>query len=170
MKTTLVLLSLLPLVAFAQANARENFLREQAYAEMQRVTGEIGALQSSVEDLRVRLGKIESAGSGESALRAEIASLKSAVAELRQELANQRTEIVKDLSSRLAKMQPKDPPPASPKTVVVSSPTSTYTVQSGDSLYLISKAFNTTVAKIKEMNALRSDNLKIGQKLIVPQN
>ena len=44
-----------------------------------------------------------------------------------------------------------------------------YTVQSGDTLSLIAQAFNTSVSKIKEMNGLKSDNLRIGQKLNLPK-
>ena len=39
----------------------------------------------------------------------------------------------------------------------------------GDNLSLIARAFCTTVDKIKEMNSLKSDNLRIGQKLMVPK-
>ena len=44
-----------------------------------------------------------------------------------------------------------------------------YTVQSGDSLYSIAKKFNTTVDNIKKINNLTSNNLSIGQKLIIPK-
>ena len=68
-------------------------------------------------------------------------------------------------------MQPKEPPapPRPPRETVVKGPTSTYTVASGDNLYLIANAFKTTVAKLRELNGLKSDKLRIGQKLIVPQ-
>lgn len=169
MKTLVSTFVLLPVLSFAQADARTSFLQQQAFAEMQRVTGEVSALQGDVDGLRTRLNKLETAGGGEAALRAEIQSLRSALDELRREMNNQREEIIRDLSSRIAKMQPKDPP-SQPKPIVVTGPTSTYTVKNGDSLYLIAKAFGTTVAKLKEMNGLKGDNLKIGQKLIVPQN
>ena len=35
---------------------------------------------------------------------------------------------------------------------------------------MISLAFNTTVGQIKEMNNLKNNNLRIGQKLLVPKN
>ena len=41
--------------------------------------------------------------------------------------------------------------------------TSTYTVKKGDSLYSISKMFNTSVDSIKSKNNLTSNNLSIGQ-------
>lgn len=43
----------------------------------------------------------------------------------------------------------------------------TYTVQSGDSLYRIAQKFNTTVDNIKKKNNLTSNLLSIGQKLII---
>lgn len=43
-----------------------------------------------------------------------------------------------------------------------------YVVQKGDTLYGIAKKYNTTVAKIKELNNLSSDVLSIGQKLQIP--
>lgn len=47
------------------------------------------------------------------------------------------------------------------------SNTLTYTVQKNDSLYSISKKFNTTVTKIKELNHLTSNLLSIGQQLTI---
>lgn len=44
-----------------------------------------------------------------------------------------------------------------------------YTVKSGDTLWLLSKRFNTTIDKIKTLNKLTSDNLSIGQVLKIPQ-
>jgi LysM repeat protein len=43
-------------------------------------------------------------------------------------------------------------------------------VQSGDSLYLIAKAFDTTVPKIRAKNpSIKGDQLKVGQKLKIPK-
>ena len=157
--------------AFAQQSSRESFMKQQAMAEMSRVSGQIDLLQNNVEDLQRRLGKLESRN-GDSdirSLRAEIDSLKATVSELKRQLANQRGEIVKDLSSRIAKMQPAPEPAPKPTKPAFSGPASEYTVQAGDSLYLIAKAFNTTVAKIREINNLKNDNLRVGQKIIVPE-
>ncbi len=42
-----------------------------------------------------------------------------------------------------------------------------HTVDKGDTLYNISKRYNTTVAKIKEINQLASDYITIGQRLLI---
>ena len=43
-----------------------------------------------------------------------------------------------------------------------------YTVKKGDTLGAIARKHHTTIAKIKKANGLRSDNVRIGQRLIIP--
>lgn len=43
----------------------------------------------------------------------------------------------------------------------------TYVVKAGDTLFNLSKMFNTTVQKIKADNNLTSDELTVGQKLVI---
>ena len=153
----------------AYGQGRENFMQQQAYAEMQRVSGQVDVLQSNLGDLQRRVGALEGGGDSKG-IRQELDALKSAVAELRRELQNQRGEIVKDLSGRIAKMQTAAPAPKPVETKkVVIGPHQEYTVQSGDTLSLIAQAFNTTVGKIREMNGLKNDNLRVGQKLNLPK-
>lgn len=44
----------------------------------------------------------------------------------------------------------------------------TYTVKSGDNLGKIAKSHGTTVAKLREANGLKTDQIKVGQKLKLP--
>jgi LysM repeat protein len=41
-----------------------------------------------------------------------------------------------------------------------------YEVKKGDTLYSLSRKFNTTVAKLKEINGLKSNILSVGQQLL----
>ena len=45
---------------------------------------------------------------------------------------------------------------------------STYVVQSGDSLYSIAKKFGTTADKIKQLNNLNNNTLSVGQEIAIP--
>ena len=155
--------------AAAYGQGRESFMQQQAYAEMQRVSGQVDVLQSNLNDLQRRVGALEGGGDSRG-IRQELDALKQSIAELRREMQGQRGEIVKDLSGRIAKMQASAPAPKPVETKkVVIGPHQEYTVQSGDTLSLIAQAFGTTVSKIKEMNGLKNDNLRIGQKLNLPK-
>jgi LysM repeat protein len=156
---------------FAQTSGRDAFLKQQALAEMQRVTAQIDVLQTNQEDMFSRLRKVEESRSEVDSLKAEIASLRATIADLRREMDAQREGIVKDLSGKIARMQPPPEPRGSskPSKPAYSGPCYEYTVQSGDSLFLIAKAFGTTVQQIKELNGMKNDRIRVGQKLNVPK-
>lgn len=159
--------------SFATQGGRDSFVQQQAYAEMQRISGQIDVMQSNIDDISARLSKLErqSDSAEVEALRSRIASLESTVASLRTVLANQRGEIVKDLSARIANMPRQESPKASSSAESSSSGSyREYVVATGDNLWLIARAFNTTVAKIRTANGLKNDNLKVGQKIKIPED
>ena len=55
-------------------------------------------------------------------------------------------------------------------TVISFAANTTYTIQQGDTLYDIAKRHDTSVSKIKQLNNLQSNNLKIGSSILVPSN
>ncbi len=152
--------------AFAQAGS---FMRDQAVAEMQRVSAQVDVIAANQEELSERIRKTEALQSEISSLKAEIAALKGTISELKRDMQSQRGEIVQDLSKKIASMQPpppKDKPKPTPK---YTGPCYEYTVQSGDTLTLIAQAFGSTVQKIKDVNGMKSDMLRVGQKVNVPK-
>lgn len=156
---------------------REAFVRQQAYEAVQRVAGQVDVLEQNQNDLSARVSKLENGGGEIAALKAEIAALKSELARLRSEMQAQRSAIVNDITSRIDKQErehraqierenaARRPPP---ETAVPAGPRKEYVVRSGDTLSLIAQAFGTTVGKIKQMNGLKTDNIRVGQKLFVP--
>ena len=156
----------------AQAPAgagRDAFLKQQAVAEMQRVSAQVDVLATNQEEFSDRLRKTEAMKSEIESLKAEVAALKGAISELRREMGGQREEIVRDLSKKIATIQPPAPKPTPTPKPRPTGPCYEYTVQQGDTLSLIAKAFGTTVQKIKDLNGMKSDALKIGQKVNVPK-
>ena len=174
MKTALLAVAAAGMAATtAIAQGRDTFVHQQAYAEMQRVTGQMDVLQNNVDDLQRRVSSIER-GAGTQNLKQEIEALKASVAELRRQIQSQRDGIVKDLTERIKSVQAASQPPPAPapqqqKKKVVVGPHLEYEVKPGDNLSIIAEAFGTTVSKIREMNGLKSDMLRVGQKIMVPQ-
>jgi nucleoid-associated protein YgaU len=169
MKKTVFLLALAPALAFAQG--KESFIVQQAYAEMQRVQGQISVLESNLNDLSARVAKLEG-GNDSAGLRREVEALRAEVASLRRQLGSQRSEIVNDLSGRISKMQTAQAPAprAAPKKPAAAGPCREYVVAPGDTLWVISEATGVPVSKIREMNGLKKDAvLRIGQKLALPK-
>ncbi len=166
-------LAFVSLCAQAQSAGRDNFLKQQAYAEMQRVTRQIDVLQSSHDELAERVSRMDG-GKGElSAVKADVAALRAEIASLRREMDRMRAEIVADITKKVTALikttAVSAPQPTTRPSRSVPRDSKTYTVQAGDTLSLISQAFGTSVSKLKEMNGLKSDRLRIGQKLIVPK-
>ena len=170
MKRTVFLLTLAPMLALAQG--KESFIVQQAYAEMQRVQGQISVMESNLNDLSARVAKLEG-GNDSAGLRREVEALRSEVASLKRQLGSQRSEIVNDLSGRISKMQAtqvaSSPRAATPAKKVAVGPHREYVVESGDTLSVISEATGVPVKKIREMNGLKGDMLRVGQKLMLPK-
>ncbi|KAB2838065.1 MAG: LysM peptidoglycan-binding domain-containing protein [Melioribacteraceae bacterium] len=59
--------------------------------------------------------------------------------------------------------------PTETKTTLKSSKNNNqvYTVKKGESLFSIAQRYNTSVAKLKSLNNLKSNNIQAGQKLLV---
>jgi LysM repeat protein len=157
--------------AEANSSAKENFLRQQAYAEMQRVSGEVDVLRQNIVELEGKINSSTRVNGEIESLKMEIAALKDIIAQMRREMVSQRSEIVDDLSRKIKKIsaaQTESSSRSSSKPQIYKGPASEYVVVSGDNLSVISRATGVKVSVIKKVNNLKSDNLKVGQVLIIP--
>lgn len=162
-----VLIAGMSVWTFAAPN--ENFLKEQAYAEMQRVAEQVDVLEQNQSEMSSRIAKVESMKREIEDLKSNVSALQSQLADLKAQMAKQRGEIISELSGVIKKAS--TPPPAPVVTTPVSSytgKTQIYAVQSGDTLSLIAEAFGTRISVIKELNNLKGDGIRVGQKLRVP--
>lgn len=154
------------------ASGRDAFIRQQAMAELQRVTSQLDVLQNNYDALERRIARLERGGETDR-LQAEVRALSSQVEELKRQLRSQREEIINELSGKMSKIMAQNNPPPKPQPqtkTVVEGPHYEYTVQRGDSMYVIAKAFHTTIAKIQAMNpGLNVNAIKPGQKINVPK-
>ena len=174
-------------MAFAQEDARSAYQMRQAVQEVQRLSSQFDQMQNGMESLTARMHKLEGANaSGD--LRAEIGALRSELNELKRRQEAMRGEIVAEISKKMADLiaknrpAPPPPPPAStrggkgshtapPPEAAPSGPTGPYfehIVEPGETLSYIAKECNTTVHKIKQYSGLKSDVLRVGQKLLIP--
>lgn len=168
-------------VAFAAVAAEGDgaklaFLKQQAFAEMQRVTGQIDVLQTNHDDLSARVAKLEGGGGELRSVKNDVESLKAEIDQLRRDMQRQRKEIVDEITKKVVELlKASNARAAAAQAASAASapsydgPCQEYVVVSGDTLSLIAQAFKTSVAKLKSINGLKNDNLRIGQKLIVPK-
>ncbi len=174
--------------AFAQDDARSAYQMRQAVQEVQRLSSQFDQLQNGMESIQSRMGKLErSNASGD--LKAEIGALRSELNELKRRQEAMRGEIVAEISKKMADLIAKNrpaPPPPPPQTTTrggkhaagpaqeesgPSGPTGPYfehVVEPGETLSYIAKECNTTIAKIKQYSGLKNNNLRVGQKLLIP--
>ncbi|MBM7602157.1 LysM repeat protein [Metabacillus crassostreae] len=72
-------------------------------------------------------------------------------------------------TSQIPKSNQQAAPTVTPKVSTTTTKAVTYVVKSGDSLWVIARATNTTVSELKKLNGLKNDLIRVGQKLIVKQ-
>lgn len=166
-------------LAQTSTDARAAYQQRQLLGEVPRLVQQFDQLAANQDQLTARLLKVESGASAES-LRAEIDALRAEIAELRASLRREqdamRREIVTDLSKRISALPPPAPAKsAAPARTPAAQPAAElgphyeYVVEPGQTLSLIAKGFDTTVAKIVAANpGLKPDRLRVGQKLIIP--
>ncbi|MDY5596061.1 MAG: LysM peptidoglycan-binding domain-containing protein [Kiritimatiellia bacterium] len=193
MKRVLVPLVVLGCLSIcAQDDGRIAYQARQAAQEVQRLSSQFDQLESRVEAISSRMNGMESSNSTRD-IRAEIGAIRSELNELKRRQAAMRGEIVAELSKKMAdliaKSAPPPPPPSRPSSssraerpqrgaaaprdrepapTGPAGPYFEHIVEPGETLSYIAKECKTTIQKIKQYSGLKSDNLRVGQKLLIP--
>lgn len=154
------------LSVFAQAN--DGYLGRQAYAEMQRVAGQVDIIEQNQSDISERVARVESMKREIEDLKSNVSALQSQLADLKAQMAKQRGEIIAELSAVIKKAEASRPVPAPAPVPSYTGKTMIYKVEAGDTLSLIAEGFKTRISVIKELNNLKNDSIYVGQKLRVP--
>lgn len=188
MKKSSLILAAIALVAGAaqsqdMAAARAAYQQQQALAEVPRLVQQFDVLVQNQDNIVARLQRLEQPAGPDANLQAEIATLRAEVADLRAALPRLqeqiRAAVVADLAQRMAKITPPPPPAAvsAPARAAAARPAPPpsvgfhyeWVVEKGQTLSLIAQGFDTTVQKILAANpGLKANNLRVGQKLIIP--
>jgi len=100
----------------------------------------------------------------------DIPKTESSKTELASSLAPDTQSLTPNPSSLKPSIQSRKSKPDLPKSESRTSNPEIYTVKSGDNLWKIARKNDTRVKVIKELNNLKSNKLKLGQKLIIPSS
>ena len=104
--------------------------------------------------------------SAEEIAEADSLALQAAVSDNSSTSKKEKDEKPKDKKPKKEKAKEEAEPK---RKEVASNYTGTHRVQSGESLYIVAQKYGVTVSDLKDANNLSSNNLKVGQKLKVPQ-
>ena len=140
--------------------------------KMGQVSNDARAAQEDVASMKGEVARLKSENES---LRKEIARLEGLLQKLDAAREQDRRAIVEEVSKELATMRkaatveaPRPPPSSKPQKPVMEEGYE-HVVKKGEFLSAIADAYGVTVAQLKEANALKSNDLKVGQRLFVPK-
>ena len=148
--------------------------REDIHALQEKLGQFSNDVRAAQEDAASVKGDVARLKSESESLRKEIARLDGLIQKLDAARAQDRKTIVEEVSKEIASLR-KAPPPEPVKTPAPKPPKPAveeyyeHTVVKGDSLSAIADAYKVTAAQIKDANGLKSNELHVGQKLLIPK-
>ncbi len=184
MKRIVVSLALAaPLLGFAQqvdvAQRRAAYQQQLAVQEVERLAGQFEVMSSNIENISVRLQKLENRPQGDADLKNEVAALRAGLQDVKRQQAAMKQEIVAELSAKMAALMkqhatPPPPPPQPKPTPKPQGPQITgdyyeYTIEQGQTLSEIARVYKTSVKAIQDANGIKNPaSVRVGQKIIIP--
>lgn len=148
--------------------ARKAHQFNQMQRKIAKMEDAVQGMEQSRERLFSRVDDVERlASSSERQLSQEVAALKTEITALRAERQALRQQLVKDLSGKMAHAIKQY---AEQSSATQSRNGRLHTVQQGETLSEIARAYGCTIKAIMRANKLSSpDKLKIGQELFIPE-
>jgi outer membrane murein-binding lipoprotein Lpp len=144
----------------AQSRATRASINEDqliAQENQRRMAGRIETLEMQVGQMSRDLDALRS-------------QLDSRCAAIEQKSETDKREMVSRLSGELDKLMKQASDPASAPRAATSGRGIEHVVQPGETLYIISKAYNVSIQTITDVNSIQDPSrLSVGQKLFIPQ-
>ena len=159
-------------MAMRAAMERQQLTRD---TEIAKATAQSAEMQLQMLD--TRLARLEDGvrqsqnanGADIAELKRETASLKGEIAAIRADRETMKNEIINKISSEMAKLLAAQQKPAAPARAEAASLSGyEHKVQQGQTLSAIAHAYNVPVDKIKKANGLKTDMIRVGQTLFIP--
>lgn len=156
-------------------NARQERALQQAQQDASLGRNQAEGIAQSQHTLEERMDRIEAASRENTKTQEEVADLRREVEQLRKDREIMRKEIVDELATRINKYMAGNtstPTPSGKSSVHATSATvqggRNHTVEQGQTLEAIAKAYKSSVAKIQQANNLKDSRIHIGQTLFIP--
>jgi LysM repeat protein len=130
-------------------------------AMLETVRQENSQLKQELAQLQREVSQLRSARQGQSTQLLELTQALEAERQARQQMT---AAVVETVSREVARLMER----AAPRASEGGASQGSYAVQSGDTLSAIATAFGVTVPRLKEINQLKSDVIRVGQKLTIP--
>ena len=158
-----------------QARLREQMERIQLQQDAGSALSAARDAEARLNQLDLRLERLEAASRGVSyafladieALRRENESLRAQIADARASQEQMRSEIVASVKSLLKEQQSRAATAAASAATKAMSGYE-HKVEQGQTLSAIAQAYGVTVKKIMDANKLKSDAIRVGQVLFIP--
>lgn len=155
-----------------QEAVRVEMARQQQLREVDMLKAKVESSDLHLQQLYTRIDRLEAAQREAGNTAAETAALRRDIDQLRAERESLKREVVDELSREMAKLLAAQSAAASRSSSSrgSSSRQSGYEhkVQAGQTLSQIAVEYKVPVARIKEANDLKSDVIRVGQVLFIP--
>jgi len=149
-------------------NARQSLMMQQAQRDAALSRNQLEGLTQSQRALQDRLDRLEAMTRDNAKMHDEILGLRKDIDQLRDEREAMRKQIVDDLTTRINQYMAKAMAGSTHVTAPATQTGRKHTVEAGQTLTDIAKAYKTTSSAIMKANSLKSSTLYAGQVLFIP--